>query len=154
MSLVKGALTDFKNKFLTSVHGRKLGIDHQGFTVGHIGQRLPYENSTAASTLANYGTSFLSGSTATFTLNAPPAIGAEKSILNCSSVTTATMTVIRSSSASGVTILGSTGVGGVRINLLNAGAGVTLVAQSSLVWALKATATLGTTPYVSISTSS
>lgn len=158
MALVKGALTDLKNKFLTSIHGRKFGVDHNGFTIGHNGYRLPYEQSTAASTLANYGTSILSGAAATHTLNAPPSIGARKEIINASSVSTATMNIIRSSSGSGVTFSGSTALGGVNISLIGRGAAVDLVAISSLEWAIKATASFSTTAvntiYTVVSTSS
>lgn len=156
MSLVKGALIDLKNKFLTSIHGRKLGVDHQGFLVGHPGSRLPYEDSTAGTTLANYGVSVLSGSTATWTLNAPPARGVTKTIINGSSLSTALMSIVRSSSDSGVTFTGSTGLGGVKIELNNYGSAVDLVAISTSVWAIKGTATYSTTAtgYVTVSTSS
>lgn len=155
MSLIKGALSDLRGRWLTSIHGRKLGIDHDGFILGHSGDRMPIENSTAASTLANYGVSVLSGTTSTgWTLNAPPAVGATKTIINNSSDSTATLSIVRSSSGSGVTFLGSTGAGGVRINLLNNGAAVDLIAISTAIWAMKGTATFGSTPYVSVSTSS
>lgn len=150
------AIDKHDDEILTSLHGRKLGIDRQGYLVGVPGVRDGYEASTAASTLTAYGMSVLSGSTDTWTLGAPPAIGVEKQIINNSSLSTATLSIVRSSSGSGVTFAGSTanGGGGVRINLLNNGAGITLIGISTVAWAIKATATLGSTPYVSVSTSS
>jgi hypothetical protein len=136
MSLVSGALTDLKNKFLTSIHGRKFGVDHNGFTIGHNGQRLPYEASTAASTLANYGVSAISGSSADYTLNAPPAIGVEKTIVNLSTLSTATMGIVRATSAE-FSFGGSTAAGapsGARVNLVNSGAAVRLLATAVDVW--------------------
>jgi hypothetical protein len=155
MALVKGALSNLAGRWLTSIHGRKLGLDGDNYLVGHSGDRMPLENSTAASTLANYGISVLSGTTSTgWTLNAPPSVGARKVIINNSSDSTATLSIVRSSSASGVTFLGSTAAGGVRINLLNNGSAVDLVAISSAIWAIQGTATFGSTPYVTVSTSS
>jgi hypothetical protein len=150
------AIDQHGDEVLHSLYGRKFGIDKGGHAVGLAGVRVPYEASTAASTLTAYGMSVLSGSTDFWTLGAPPAIGVEKIIINNSSLSTATMSIVRSSSGSGVTFLGSTanGGGGVRINLLNNGAAVTLVGISSAIWAMKATATFGSTPYVSVSTSS
>ena len=141
---------------LHSLYGRKLGVDALGYLVGPRGVRAGWEASTATAALTDYGTSILSGSTDVWTLGAPPSIGAEKFITNASSISTATLSIVRSSSGSGVTFEGSTanGGGGVRINLLNNGAGITLIGLSSAKWGIKATATLGSTPYVSVSTSS
>ena len=120
----------------TSVHGRKLGIDHKGHLVGARSVRLPVELSTGTEALRTYGVSVLSGTTAVWTLAAPPAIGAMKTIVNASSLSTATLSIVRSSSSSGVTFGGSTanGGGGVRINLLLNGSAVTLIGVSSVAW--------------------
>jgi hypothetical protein len=160
MALIKGALTDLKNKFLTTIHGRKFGIDHQGFTIGHNGQRLPYEQSTAASTLANYGVSLLTGSSADYTLGAPPAIGVTKTIVNGSSVAAAVMGIVRNSVSIGFG--GSTAVGalssgvGARLNLVNSGASVQLLAISSAVWMPVGSGAYASSayPYIAVTTSS
>lgn len=117
-------------------HGRKFGVDHKEYIVGQRGSRDPVELSTGTEALADHGISVLSGTTAVWTLGAPPAIGAQKTIINGSSLSTATLSVVRASSGSGVTFGGSTanGGGGVRINLLNNGSGVTLVGVSSAAW--------------------
>lgn len=116
--------------------GRKYGVDHKGYIVGQVGHRDPVELSTGTEALRTHGVSVLSGTTAVWTLGAPPAIGAMKTIINGSSLSTATLSIVRSSSGSGVTFGGSTanGGGGVRINLLNNGSGVTLVGVSSVAW--------------------
>jgi hypothetical protein len=157
-ALVRGALNILKSQGLTSIHGRKLFTDHHGFLVGHPGARLPYENSTAASTLANYGTSILSGSTADFTLGAPPAIGVEKVIVNASTLSTAVMGVVRSSSGA-FSFGGSTANGaptGARINLNGNGAAVRLLATALDVWTPIGAANYATTAqsYVTVTTSS
>ena len=156
MSFVPASLDYWKSKFLTSVHGRKLGIDHNGFVVGHPGNRMPYEASTAGTTLANHGLSVLSGSTASWTLNGPPAIGVEKEIINASSLSTATMTILRSSSGSGVTFLantsGTTELTAVAITLIQRGSGVKLRAVSTSQWAV--TSFIGSSLFYAQSTSS
>ena len=125
-----------KKDIATSLHGRKLGVDHDGYVIGQVGYRDPVELSTGTEALRTHGLSILSGTTAVWTLGAPPAIGARKTIVNGSSLSTATLSIVRSSSGSGVTFGGSTanGGGGVRINLLNNGSGVTLVGVSSAAW--------------------
>jgi len=161
MALIHGSLTNLKNKFLTTIHGRKFGVDHNGFAIGHPGERLPYEESTAASTLANYGVSLLTGSSADHTLNAPPAIGVTKTIVNGSSVAAAVMGIVRASSV-GVGFGASTAADslaagvGARINLINSGASVQLLAISSAVWMPVGSGTYASTvfPHTAVTTSS
>lgn len=155
------AIDQHGDEVLHSLYGRKLGLDKGGYAVGLPGVRVPIESSTATAALTAYGMSVLSGSTDTWTLGAPPAIGVEKQIINNSTLSTATMSVVRSSSGSGVTFAGSTanGGGGVRINLVANGAGITLVGISSAAWAIKATASLSASTaanvaWVNVSTSS
>lgn len=122
--------------WLHSLYGKKFALDKDGFAVGTPGVREPVESSTAASTLANSGISILSGSTATFTLPGAAAPGVRKTIINGSSLSTATMTITRSSSA--LSIVGSTGGDflGATVNLLHAGSALNLVAVSTLQWIL------------------
>lgn len=138
---------------LHSLYGRKLGIDKDGFLVGHPGERVGVETITAASTLDNSGTSVLTGSTASHTLGGAAAAGVRKTIINASSVSTATMSITRSSSD--VSFLGSTSTdytgGGAKLSLLNSGSAVELIALSTASWApLSAKSTL----YFHVSTSS
>lgn len=125
-----------KKDIVVSLHGRKAGIDFDDQLTGLNGVRAPVELSTGTEALRTHGVSVLSGTTAVWTLGAPPAIGAMKTIINGSSLSTATLSVVRSSSSSGVTFGGSTanGGGGVRINLLNNGSAVTLVGVSTVAW--------------------
>jgi hypothetical protein len=137
---------------LHSLYGRKLGLDKDGFVVGHPGPRDPVETSTAASTLAASGVSILSGSTASFTLPGAAAPGVRKTIINGSSISTATMTITRASSA--LSIVGSTGgdANAAAIALLHAGTAVSLIAVSTLQWALASSRP--STLFQSMSTSS
>jgi hypothetical protein len=125
-----------KKDIAVSIHGRKAGIDHDDQLVGLNGTRRPVELSTGTEALRTHGVSVLSGTTAVWTLGAPPSIGVIKEIANASSLSTATLSVVRSSSSSGVTFGGSTanGGGGVRINLLNNGSAIKLIAVSSVAW--------------------
>ena len=136
----------------TSIHGRRFGLDGDDFLTGHSGVREPYESSTAASTLTAYGLSVLSGSTASHTLGAPPAIGVTKTIVNASSLSTAAMTVTRATSS--ISFLGSTGgdPAGAAFSLINAGSAVTLIGISASQWAM--TASKASSLYMTISTSS
>lgn len=147
-------LSNWADKIRTSIRGRRLGLDDFGFVVGTPGQRHPYESLTSASTMANSGLTVLSGSTATFTLQAPPAIGVEKTIVNGSSVSTAQMTVVRSTAAGPCSFFFSTGTerDGVRTDLINSGAAIDLVAVSTSRWGLKSSK--GSSLYNTVSTSS
>jgi len=151
------ALDKHDSEILTSLHGRRLGLDNGGYVVGTPGTRLPIESSTATSTLADSGVSYLSGSTASHTLPSPASAGVVKVIVNASSVSTATMTITRDSSDHG--IWGSTGGDpiGAALSLINAGSAVTLVSIPSTVaagniWALATSPP--STLWQSISTSS
>lgn len=149
------AIDQHGDEVLHSIYGRKFGIDKGGHAAGLAGVRMPYEASTAASTLTSYGMSVLSGSTASHTLGAPPAIGVTKTIINASTISTATMTIVRNDSS--VTFLGSStgSTNGVGLTLVG-NAAVSLVGISSAAWAPFGTATFATTAqgYVLISTSS
>jgi hypothetical protein len=143
---------DNKKDIAVSIHGRKAGIDHSDQLVGPNGVRSVVELSTAPEALRTYGVSVMSGSTnGIWTLGAPPGIGARKTIVNASSASTATLSVVRSSSGSGVTFGGSTNAGGVRINLLNLGSAVELVAVTTAHWA---PISMASSLFMTVSTSS
>jgi len=101
------ALDKWASKILTSLHGRKLGIDDKGFLVGTPGTRHPLETVTAASTLADSGVSVITSASAIdTTLTAPPYVGCEKIIVNGS---TYANTVNRSTANGACSIYASTG---------------------------------------------
>lgn len=134
------AADEYEDEISKSLYGRRLGLDHGGYLVGTPGIRVPYEASTAGSTIANYGISVLSGSTATWTIQAPLVAGVQKMVVNASTLSTATLSLVRSTANGACSFLGTTIAGGleggaVRINLLNSGSAVHLVSVSSAVWA-------------------
>jgi hypothetical protein len=153
------AANRFQSEILTSIRGRELGLDQDRFLTGPLGWREPLESLSAGTTLETFGTSVLTGSTATFTLLAPERIGQQKEIINASSISTATMAVVRSTAngacnflpASSGSTEGATEGNVKRINLLNVGSRVVLRAISSAQWAA---VSYGTTPYFSMSTTS
>lgn len=136
-------MNKYENEMQHSLYGRKFGLDASGFLVGNPGERQPSELTTAASTLTNFGVSVLSGSTADFTLPAPRVPGIIKTIVNASTLSTATMGIVRSTADGfACAFLGSTVAGGmgstspaVRLNLVACGAAVTLCSISSAIWA-------------------
>jgi hypothetical protein len=128
---------------LTSIRGRLLGIDPDQFLVGPLGYREPLESLSAASTMESFGTTVISGTTASYTLLAPERIGQQKEIVNASSISTAAMAIVRSTAngacgflpvTSGTTE-GATEGNVKRLNLINVGAHVVLRAVSSAQWA-------------------
>ncbi len=133
----------YESQISHSLYGRRFGFDHAGFGVGHPGDRVPSETSTAGSTLTNFGISVLSGSTDAWTLPAPRAIGVTKIVLNASTLSTATMSIVRSTADGfACSFFGSTVAGGLgstaptlRINLVGAGAAVVLCSVTSAIWA-------------------
>jgi hypothetical protein len=147
----------YESQIQHSLYGRKLGLDKEGFAVAVPGVRVPSEFSTAGSTLTNYGISVLSGSTDAWTLPAPQAIGIRKTIVNASTLSTATLSVVRSTANGACSFLHTTATGGIanggtRINLLNVGSAVEMVSISTAVWAV--TANVLSSLYYTASTSS
>jgi len=132
------ALTLWASAIRKSILGARLGLDDGEFLTGPIGFREPYESLTAAATMATAGVTALSGSTATFTLQAPGRAGICKTIINASTLSTAIMTIVRSTANGACAFLGSTANGaasGVSLTLQAQGCSVELVSISSDVWA-------------------
>jgi hypothetical protein len=136
------AVDKYGSEILHSLYGRLFGFDGRGFQVGPSGSREPQEPIAAASTLENFGTSVLTGTTAAFTLAAPLAKGINKEIVNASSISTASMAIVRSTALGACSFLphtsGTTQAsdgGQVRINLLNVGSRVVLRSISTSQWA-------------------
>jgi hypothetical protein len=132
------AIDRYQDEIATSLRGNDLGFDRERRLAGMTGVRFPTEFLTAASTMATNGLTALSGSTATFTIQAPLVAGVEKIIVNASTLSTAVMTVVRSTAAGACAFLGSTANGaasGVSVTLQAQGASVRLISISSDVWA-------------------
>lgn len=135
------AIDKYESQIQHSLYGRKWGLDNNGYGVGLPGVRVPTELTTAGSTLTNYGLSVLSGSTDAWTLTAPLVAGIEKIVVNASTLSTATMSVVRSTANGACAFAGSTEAGGGaagngrRINLQQYGTAVRLISISSAVWA-------------------
>jgi hypothetical protein len=135
----------YESQIQHSLYGRKLGLDNAGFAVGVPGVRIPTETATtagAATALTGHGLSVLTGSTAAYLLAAPLVAGIEKIIVNASTLSTATLSVVRSTALGDCSFLGTTSAGGIastapglRINLVACGAAARLVSVSSACWA-------------------
>lgn len=147
---------------LHSIYGRKFGIQRQDFAVSK-GWIEPYESvasATAATAIADTGTSLLTGTTGDFTLAAPPARGVTKEIINASSISTATMSIVRSTASGACSFLpctsgttaGGDSVDVKKLNLLQVGSAVRLRAISTGQWAV--TSIPASSLFFTISTSS
>jgi hypothetical protein len=150
----------YQAEILTSVRGRELGLDPDRFICGPLGYREPIESLSAASTMEVFGTTVLTGSTGTFTLLAPERIGQQKEIINNSSVSTATMAVVRSTANGACSFVSlSTQYGALaadaepakRLNLLFVGTCITIRAVSTASWAV---VSRPSTTFLTMSTSS
>jgi len=145
------ALDKHGDEILTSLHGRRFGLDSNGFEVGTPGARHALETVTAASTLAASGVSVIESTEAiTVTLAAPPAVGVEKTIVNLS---TFANVVVRSTAQGACSFYCSTGTDQEGTTITFAGSvrpAVTLIGVSATEWAPMNS---GSTLYWSVSTS-
>lgn len=139
------AANRFGDDIQTSIRGRELGLDNDRFMAGPRGWREPFEALSAASTMDSFGTTVLTGSTATFTLLAPEKIGQQKEIINGSSVSTAAMAIVRSTANGACSIASLSTIHGAlaadaepakRLNLIFTGSAVALRAISASQWAV------------------
>ena len=131
------SLNTLRSQRITSVHGRRLGMDSGGYLVGPPGVRTAIEDqqSTAGTSMPPYGVTRIlttgSSQCGIYTLEAP-VIGVTKRIVLMSS-STGCQLVKASGSAlfygASVSTIGST-----VINFLGRGAQVTLHAVSSIAW--------------------
>lgn len=146
------ALDKHDDEILTSLHGRKAGIDRGGYLVGSEGMRQPIETLTANSTMADHGVTVISSTAAgSFTLARPPYIGVTKTVINA---TTFAHTVTRSTANGACSLYFSTGSEqeGVKATLSVVGAAMNLIGITTAQWALMATP--GSTAYLNVATSS
>lgn len=145
------ALDKHGDEILTSLHGRRLGLDSKGHVVGTPGDRHALETVTAASTLAASGVSVIESTEAiTVTLAAPPAVGVEKTIVNLS---TFANVVVRSTADGACSFYCSTGTDQEGTTITFAASvrpAVTLIGVSTDKWAPMSA---DSTAYWSVSTS-
>ena len=131
------SLNTLRSQRITSIHGRRLGLDSNGYLVGPPGSRTQIEDqqSTAGTSMPPNGVTRIltTGSTQTgiYPLEAP-VIGVTKRIVLTSS-STGCQLVKASGSALFYGCSVST-IGSTVINLLGRGAEVTLHAVSSIAW--------------------
>jgi hypothetical protein len=154
------AVDKYGSEILHSLYGRLFGFDGRGFIVGPSGQRTPTEIATtaaAATPLTGFGASALTGSTAAYVLAAPEAIGIEKIVVNASTLSTAVMSLVRSTVNGACAFAGSTANGaatGVKITLQANACAVRLMAFSTAVWTPVGVVVTSSAQAVAITTSS
>lgn len=148
-------LQAIRNNIRTSIHGRRLGLDHDGALAGPIGlvQQIEDIDASTSSSAAPHGTTRVLTATSTetgsFTLQAPiPGIVKTLTLQSTStggSQFTATNATIYTASA---------GTSAAVVNLYRPGAAVQLLGESTSVWRVIG-GSLGTTttPLVTYSTS-
>lgn len=133
------SLTTLAAQRITSIHGRKLGVDQNGYLVGPPGLRTQVEDqqSTAGTSMPPNGVTRIlttgSSQCGIYTLQAP-VVGARKRIVLTSSSTGGQMVKASGSAlfyGCSVSTIGST-----VIQFLGRGAEVTLEAVSSVAWQL------------------
>lgn len=147
------AIDKHTDSILTSIHGKRLGLDDQGSVAGVSGVRMPHESATDGSTMSRHGMSVhTSSAAATVTLPAPLKVGVEKTFINASTGASVALTVVRSTAEGACSFYFSTGteVAGTTLTLSLRGAAASLVSISTDKWALLGTRS---TAYVAVSTS-
>lgn len=135
-------ITTIRNSILTSVYGRRLGLDVNERLVGHRGTVTEFEDITTVATTASiYGISrvSVSGSTQGPTQHNLPApiAGIEKTIFMTSSSTGSQQFL---TTPNGAQILATAGTSGNCVNLVGPAGSIVLIGISSTLWAIKGAA--------------
>ena len=133
-------LDKLRNQILTSLYGRRDGIDKDEYNIGPKDFRVQIENitTTAASTIANFGITVLSctvSSSAIYTMPAPVPGVQGRQIFQASTSTLGYAIQL----PAGVTILATNGSSFNQMVFYGLGAALELSALSSLTWATKFT---------------
>ncbi len=148
------SLDQLRRRILTSIHGRRLGLDHNEFAVGPKGLRVPITDATSDTTgtaLPNHGlVSVVTTTDDVWTLT-DPLPGCEVTLFTGSS-----STGVHAIVPAAATIVSSNGIAGSSISMGGAGASITLAGISTAAWILKnalgaSTGTTGNVPYFKIS---
>jgi len=154
-------ITKYDSQIRHSLYGRKLGLDGNDFLVGEFsGSRTPTEivtTANAATPLTGYGASALTGSTAAYLLAAPAAVGIEKIVVNASTLSTAIMSLVRSTANGACAFAGSSANGaatGVKITLTANGCAVRLMSFTTDAWTPVGVTVTSSAQAISITTSS
>ena len=125
-------LEGLRNVILTSIRGRRLGLDHNEYLVGPKDIRKSITNATSDTTgtaLLNYGYhTIVTTTNDTWTL-ASPTVGAEVFLMTGSS-STGTHTI----TPTNATIVSTNGVAGASIAMQGAGAHLGLVGLTTASW--------------------
>lgn len=132
---MSSSLENQRSEIKTSIHGRRFGLDKDGFGVGTKGHRGTVSNATSGSTgtnLANHGVHTIAGSTDTFKLD-DPTPGCEVTLIR-NAATTSTATV----SPVAATIVSTNGIAGSAIALGLVGESVVLKGLSTAQWGVVA----------------
>ena len=138
------SFTTIANNIKTSIHGRRLGLDHDDCIAGpkHVKRQITEGTSSTQSgvaSLANNGVVTLSGSNASTFALTDPYIGAELTLTN---ITTSVKTIIPAAA----TIISSNGIAGSTMTLTGIGAGFQMHGISTSQWLVtsKTASTAGT----------
>ena len=128
-------LESIRNSALTSIHGRRLGIDNADFLVGVRGVRTESIAATSATTgtaLLNYGLSLMgltTGAAKVYTLTAPDRAGLRKELVMTSSPTKGTQITL-----SGASLVSTGGSSATSIKFLGIGQRAILESVSTASW--------------------
>lgn len=145
------SLETLRSLVLTSIRGRRLGLDVNECLVGPKQLRPPITAATSATTgtdLTTYGYNTLVTTTNdTWRLPAPPYVGAEVTLMTGSSSTGIHTVAVSTASAS--VIYSSNGIAGQNVVLTGAGQAVKLVGLTTAIWAVAGR--VGSSDYNSVS---
>jgi hypothetical protein len=127
-------LAQLRNQILTSIHGRRLGLDTDEFLVGSKGPRVPVAEATSDTTgtaLPNHGiVSVVTTTDDTWTLNAPTP-GCRVNLQTGSSSTGSHIITLTNA-----TVMTTIGAQGNLVTLTGPGACVALAGLTTARWAL------------------
>lgn len=141
------SLNDHRSKILTSIHGRRLGIDQDEFLVGQNDIKHVVTNATSDTTgtnIPNHGiTTVVTTTNDSWTLN-DPTPGVEVTLAT-GSTSTGTHTV----TCANATIYSTNGIEGANVVMTSAGAFAKLYGISTSAWLLTARASTGVTSITS-----
>lgn len=141
------SLTGLRNAIITSLYGRRIGLDINETLVGpkHLRRAITAATSdTTGTELPNYGyNSVVSTTDDTWTL-APPYLGAEVTLMTGSS-----STGIHSINLTNATAYSTQGIAGSTVVLTGAGAAISLLGISTAIWQVVGRAGSSASNYVS-----
>lgn len=127
-------LQQLRNVILTSIHGRRLGMDPNQFLVGQKGVRVPVANATSDTTgtaLVNHGFHTVATTTNDVWTLEDPTPGCEVEI-----ATITTSTGNHAIVPAAATIVSTNGVAGSSITMQGIGAWIKLIGISTAQWAV------------------